>query len=68
MVKLFVENGNGVEVVVCWVLSLFDKHYNKWYMSKSGKKKCRANYLKGKFRFLARKIRFDGQFNVYRYV
>ena len=38
VIKILVENVNGVEVVVCRVLSLFDKHYNKWYMSTSGKR------------------------------
>ena len=42
------------------------EHYNKWHMSTCGKKERHANYPKGKFWFLARRIRFDGQFNVYR--
>ena len=35
-------------------------------MRTSGKKEWHANYPKGKFLFLVRKIRFDGQFDVYR--
>ena len=49
MVKLSVENGNRGEVVVCLVISLFDKHYNNWYMSTSGKKEWHENDLKVKF-------------------
>ena len=66
MVTILVGKCNGVKVVVFRVLSLFDKHYNNFYMSTSGKKEWHANNLKGKFKFLAKKIRFDGKFDVYR--
>ena len=66
MVTILVGKCNGAEVVVFRALSLFDKNYNNFYISTSGKKEWHANNIKGKFRFLAKKIRFDGKFDIYR--
>ena len=39
------------------VLTIFEKYYNKWYVSLDDRKKWHPNYPKGKYRVEARMIR-----------
>ena len=49
-------------MVSCCVLVLFDKHYNKLFLSGSFQKKWHANFLKIKFRVIAMMIQYDEKF------
>ena len=42
------------------VLAIFDKYYNKWFVSKDDKKIWHVNYPKGKYKILARKLIKNG--------
>ena len=58
MIKI-VFKSRAREMVSCCVLSLFNNHYNKWFLYGSGPKKWHADVPKSTFFVLGILIQYD---------
>ena len=69
LLQFKVEQGSGThkraEDQVFKVLCLFDKYYNKWFLSETPRKKWSHNRSGDSYRVIGRMVQYDFTFRVY---